>query len=397
MGNYSSSAETQPLINESKNDDISIVESSEEIKNIPKMVNTSSYIHPLIKLINSSTSENEIINTVISYCGIQKISENEYDIVDQFELFAPMTQLFCHCACYGKKQVVEWIMNNYIPLNVSYSDNFSYYECLKYGHTSIAELIVKHESFNPDATVLINLLDRNKSELFIHCMNNSNLDIALSTVKTSLIENIQLYRFDKIRTFLKKYIEDKSINNELLNTIVIENIVSVDDDPIIVNFGDVSNNDNSVQTIPEQPTQEVVEQSAQEVVEQPTQEVVEQSAQEVVEQPTQEVVEQPAQEVVEQSVQEVVEQPVQEVVEQSVQEVVEQPVQEVVEQPVQEVVEQPAQEVVEQPAQEVVGESVKNTLKKIIEKVVEEPAQEVVGESKIVGESVKNTLEKLLE
>ncbi len=206
MGNYTSSAETQPLINESENNNVPVVESNEEVKTIPKLMNTSPYIHPLIKLINSSTSENGIISTVISYCGIQQISENEYDIVDQFELIAPMTQLFCHCACYGKKQVVEWIMNNYAPLNVSYSDNFSYYECLRYGHTNIAELIVKHESFNPDATVLINLLDRKKSELFIHCMNNSNLDVALSTIKTSLIENIKLNRFDEIKTFLKNIV-----------------------------------------------------------------------------------------------------------------------------------------------------------------------------------------------
>ncbi|AVG46396.1 hypothetical protein [Acanthamoeba polyphaga mimivirus] len=364
MGNYTSSAETQPLINESENNNGPIIESNEEVKAIQKPINSSPYIHPLINLINPSTSENEIISTVISYCGIQQISENEYDIVDQFELIAPMTQLFCHCACYGKRQVVEWIMNNYVPLNVSYSDNFSYYECLKYGHTDIAELIVKHESFNPDVTVLINLLDRKKSELFIHCMNNSNLDVVLSTIKTSLIENIKLNRFDEIKTFLKKYSEDKSINNELLNTNTIENIVSVNDDPIIVDFGDVTIQ-KVVEESNQEPAQEVMEEPAQEVMEEPVQEVVEEPVQEVVEEPAQEVMEESAQEVTEEPVQEVMEEPVQEVMEEPVQEVMEEPVQEVVEEPVQEVVEEPVQEVVEEPVQEVVEESAQESIQNI--------------------------------
>lgn len=136
------------------------------------------YVNPLFELVKKGKSQQEIIDNLNAYCGTHEIEgENEpmFEQVDQYEFIAPALQLFTHCACYGMKDVVQWFIDNYVPLQVSYDNNFCYFECLRYGHYDIIEMITRHESFEPSFSVMENMLQRSKHHLFMASFNNSNI------------------------------------------------------------------------------------------------------------------------------------------------------------------------------------------------------------------------------
>nr|AEX62563.1 hypothetical protein mv_L358 [Moumouvirus Monve] len=262
MGNSSSTSdqtlENQPLINTTNEENVVVNDQSttepsnqpgesfkQKLKNLISTKDSngtnSSYIHPLINLITVNTSDDDIINTLDAYCGIQKIGDNLYDIPDQYEVFGPVTQLFCHCACYGRRKVVEWIMNNYVPLDVSYSDNFCYFECLRYGHKSIAAMLVQHESFNGSIDVLLDLLNRQEYNLFNNCISrNNNLDQDLKNITPALVHLVNTGNIQKVKSTLLEYKNTNKINAESFSHIDVtkttNNIVTVSDEPITVDL-----------------------------------------------------------------------------------------------------------------------------------------------------------------
>jgi len=177
---------------------------------IPKpLPKKSTYVHPFIELVNRSASETEIIGTIGAFICCREIEKDSndkpiYEEIDQTTFITPMTQVFAYAANNGKTQLTKWIMDNFVPLQVSYDNNFCYFESLKWQHSHIADMIAYHESFVPTINILENLISRNKYDVFKHCMKSPYLK-----------SDLHKYRF----TF-RKYIDDgnyECVKNLLAN------------------------------------------------------------------------------------------------------------------------------------------------------------------------------------
>ena len=227
-------------------------------------------------------------------------------------------------------------MENYILLNVSYQDNYCFFESAKWNHRDISDMIARHYSFIPSLNTMRFMLQNNKYDLLEISLKSPHLRDDLNTYKYTLLfylETRNFALFDSLITTIQQRITDKSI---------------VITDPVM----DRNYRNHIVSSTTEQTVTEAVEQPITETVEQPVTETVEQPVTETVEQPVTETVEQPVTETVEQPITETVEQPVTETIEQPVTEAVEEPVTETVEQPITETVEQSVTETVEQPIEE---------------------------------------------
>lgn len=162
-------------------------DSDEDVQPIkPKSIG---YRHPLFTLIDRNATELEFITTLDSFCGTRQTGSTTngdpvYEMVDQVELIAPVLQVFSYCASYGKKEVVSWILENFVPLQVSYDNNFCYHECRRWGQHEIAQLISMHESFEPTMKIIHDLLERECFVQFRKCVVNSQAP-----------PNVFLYRF----------------------------------------------------------------------------------------------------------------------------------------------------------------------------------------------------------
>ncbi|AEQ60751.1 hypothetical protein [Acanthamoeba polyphaga mimivirus] len=261
MGNTTSEIQTQnveaqPLI--STNEQLSVdnpsIQSDQSVDTVENTVNDTventandnaqsiinkKYVHPVIDLINSNQSENEIIEVLKSFVGTNVVGTNEngqtiYDCVDQVELFGPAMQVFCHCACYGKKDVTDWILKNYVPLQVSYGDNFTFFETQKFKHFDISDMLVKHESFVPSYEVMQNLLSRSKYDLLEHCLNNPNLEkshIDHYNLFIQYLSNKQYSNINELLVSLKKDSNTSIVpgNESETEPLLITKIVNVDD------------------------------------------------------------------------------------------------------------------------------------------------------------------------
>ena len=171
--------ENTPLvgqINEEQTNQSEQTSSSSPVS-VPKQtaIKRATYVHPFIDMINRNCSEAEMINTLQAFCGRVEVGTDQYgrsiyESVDQIEFTAPVLQVFSYCACNGKKSVVDWLVNNFVPLQVSYDNNHCFFECLRWKHYDIADMIARHESFNPSVEALENLLSRNKYADFGKCM-----------------------------------------------------------------------------------------------------------------------------------------------------------------------------------------------------------------------------------
>ncbi len=141
--------------NESNSDSDSDSSNSQSPVPVPKK---NSYVHPLIDMLYKSYSQSEMIGMLEAFCGVSTDGYNDagqemFDSVDQTEFIAPVLQVFSHCANNGKTNVVEWILKNFVPLQVSYDNNYIFFECIKWKHYHVAKMILNHESFNPTPQV----------------------------------------------------------------------------------------------------------------------------------------------------------------------------------------------------------------------------------------------------
>ena len=169
----------------------------------------SSYVHPFIDMITRNCSEAEMINTLQAFCGRIEVGTDSnnrliYEAVDQTEFIGPVLQVFSYCANNGKKSVVEWLTKNFVPLQVSYDNNYCYFECLRWGHHDIADIIVMHESFCPDMQVLENLLSKNKYAHFKHCMASPYHRNDLYTYRFTFMHYVDTNEYAKIINLLQK-------------------------------------------------------------------------------------------------------------------------------------------------------------------------------------------------
>ena len=186
----------------------------------PKVVvkKQPAYVHPFIEMINRGCSEAEMINTLQAFCGRVEVGQDQlgrpiYEAVDQIEFIAPVLHVFSYCANNGKKSVVQWLVTNYIPLQVSYENNFCFFECLQWKHLDIAEMIVNHESFEPTMQVLENLLSRDKFANFRTCMNSPRLCCDFRTYRFTFMHYIDNNQFTNVRELYKKIRQRESGQN----------------------------------------------------------------------------------------------------------------------------------------------------------------------------------------
>lgn len=167
------------------------------------------YVHPFIDLINRKCTESEFINTLQTFCGGTEVGTDShnnpiYEVVDQTEFIAPVLQVFSYCATNGKKSVVEWLCKNFVPLQVSYDNNFCYFECLKWGHHEIADIIAQHESFSPDILVLEQMLAKSKYDLFKKCMTSPYLRDDMHKYRYTFMHYIDQSQYTSVTDLLGK-------------------------------------------------------------------------------------------------------------------------------------------------------------------------------------------------
>ncbi|AAV50818.1 hypothetical protein [Acanthamoeba castellanii mimivirus] len=246
------------------------------------------YVHPVIDLINSNQSENEIIEVLKSFVGTNVVGTNEngqtiYDCVDQVELFGPAMQVFCHCACYGKKDVTDWILKNYVPLQVSYGDNFTFFETQKYKHFDISDMLVKHESFVPSYEVMQNLLSRSKYDLLEHCLNNPNLEKSHIDHYNLFIQYLSNKQYSNINELLVSLKKDSNTpivsgNESETQPLQVTEIVNVNDN---VTLDEISYSEIVTDTLPQNVESGIQLESTTEVKPESTTEVKPESTSEV--------------------------------------------------------------------------------------------------------------------
>lgn len=206
------------------------------------------YVHPFIEMINRNCSETEMINTLEAFCGRTEVGTDEegrliYEAVDQTEFIAPVLQVFSYCATNGKQSVVQWLLNNFVPLQVSYDNNFCYFDCLKWGYHQIADWISEHESFYPSMEVLENLLNRGRYTQFHKCMSSPYLKDDLNTYRFTFMHYINNAQFSDVGNLLDNIkqktagqtiqILDTIYPNPRLAKLVQDKVQAVGEDPIV--------------------------------------------------------------------------------------------------------------------------------------------------------------------
>lgn len=218
------------------------------------------YVHPLIEMLNNSYPENKMIEILQSFCGCNSTETDQngnmiYETVDQTEFTAPILQVFAHCVGYGKKSVIDWIVSNFVPLQVSYDNNYCYYESIKWKHHEIADIIINHESFDPSIEILESFLVNGEYAHFKKCMQNPNLNDCIKQYECTLVYYINNAYYKNaiyLLTKLKERISGVNVEindnimteeNDLKQHIPDENDVSPD--PSTTDENDVSPNSST--------------------------------------------------------------------------------------------------------------------------------------------------------
>lgn len=192
---------------------------------ISKNIRKQPFVHPFIDMIYKDYSEEKMINMLQAFCGRIEIERDQYDrpiyeIVDQTEFIAPVLQVFSHCANNGKKEVVQWLVDNFVPLQVSYDNNYCFFECLKWKNYEIVDIIVDHESFYPSMEVLENLISRSKYAQIKKCMTSPYLQDDFGKYRFTIMHYVDNNQFVDINNLFMKI--KQKLNNQ---QITIDDIV----------------------------------------------------------------------------------------------------------------------------------------------------------------------------
>lgn len=198
---------------------------------------TAKYVHPFIELVNRNAPTNELINTMALYLDIStgedsQSGEKYYLMVDQSEFIAPVLQVFSFSATNGREPVVRWIMENFVMLDVSYDNNFCYFDSIRWKHEKIADLITTHESFNPTPTVLQNLLARQKYDIFKKCMQSPAIQGLVRDYRFTFIKYLNENKYSAVHGLVDFIIKKEKVPN----TIIPDEILLED-----FNSGNISN------------------------------------------------------------------------------------------------------------------------------------------------------------
>ena len=248
------------------------------------------YVHPLIELVLNQDTENKMIDWLQSFVGTNKIATGPtgnpiYEVVDQMDFVAPVLELFSYCASNKKMKVVQWLYDNFVPLNVSYDGNFCYNECLKWNNYDMADMIAKHESFNPTMDIFENLLSRNKYDLFKKCMASPFLKDDMFTYRFTFMHYVDTNQYSAIRSLLEKIKKRQSLSANSITDQVYPNprlpkpveqqpSLSASTEPVEVVIDSSYQADTSEGAV-EETVEEAVEETVEETVVEAVEEAVE--------------------------------------------------------------------------------------------------------------------------
>lgn len=185
------------------------------------------YSHPLIQVLQRTHTQEDVIDTLQAFVGNTEAGVNPdgsivYDVVDQMDYFPQVMEVFAYACGYGHEKIVQWLLDNYVPLDVSYNENQCFIECIRMGHIHIAKMIMEHESFNPSVDVLIAV--KNNDEYLRTYLMKPNLDGDLKTYRYTLLNYLEN----------KQYTEIESLLNNIKYEIKIDDVIL--DEPIEVNI-----------------------------------------------------------------------------------------------------------------------------------------------------------------
>lgn len=164
---------------------------------------SSGNLHILLSEFRKCNNEDDIIRMFQNYLGTKKLQNNQYEFIDQMEFFGPVMIIFGYLVSINYQKAVQWLIDHYAPLNVSYDDNFAYFENYQRNNDdTMAEMIIKHESFVPDLPVIQDLAERRKAELLRLCLqkfkdNHDNHD-NYDNHKETLLKLLNASDFDAI-------------------------------------------------------------------------------------------------------------------------------------------------------------------------------------------------------
>lgn len=206
----------------SNNPDYTLVTENDQY-DTPITDNTSSNnvvndnIHPLYELLQDK-SEPESIAILQTFCGTYEIGSDEsgqmmYESVDQMQFFAPVMQYFSLYCGKGFNNAVKWIIDNFLPLNVSYNNNFCYFECISQEgviiNENIINMIVSHDSFGISIKILESFINNNKRYIAKDKLYTANVSKPLEPFRYTLLTYLndnKISDFDNLVECLKKQI-----------------------------------------------------------------------------------------------------------------------------------------------------------------------------------------------
>lgn len=213
------------------------------------------FVHPFLDMLERRATASEMINTLAAYCGKIEIGKDQYgreiyETVDQTEFIGPVLQVFAYTTTRSMTDVVRWLLDNFVPLQVSYDNNFCYFESLRWNHTTVADMLIEHESFNPTIDVLENLLTRKSYTQFKKCMSSAYIlpSNPIGQYKYTFIHYIDLQDYNATHhlfTQIKQKISDPSteithmiypISNMILETDIPTDTMILDSDIIPENI-----------------------------------------------------------------------------------------------------------------------------------------------------------------
>lgn len=128
-----------------------------------------SNLSPILEYVAKHAAEVDIIAMLAEFC----LSNEEFESFDQYLIIGPVMILFHRCILENKGQVINWLMKNYYPLQVSYDNNVCYFHARHRGANKIAVSITQHHSFVPTKSILYLYLADTAYETGIYSKNKA--------------------------------------------------------------------------------------------------------------------------------------------------------------------------------------------------------------------------------
>ena len=175
------------------------------------------FVHPLIELLNKYPNEQQLIENMNAFCGStflgmsEETGEPVYEMVDQLDCMYPMLMILYYSVRNSYKNAVIWILENYLPIQVSHSDNDFFKVAIHKNNFEIAELLLNHPSFEPSIQVLKTSLANNRFDFIRKCLENPNLPKSIAFYKSTILNNLDAGNKEKINAILDKIQELLSI------------------------------------------------------------------------------------------------------------------------------------------------------------------------------------------